>query len=547
MEADSLVDAARLPVALVRWFAESTDQGLFATDRNLQIIVWNRWMEIHTGEPASAMLGRSLLELYPDLTARGLDQYYRDALAGRVGLISQGLHRYVVRMRPTNHGLSFDEMPQNARIGPLLDGQDVIGTVTTLDDVSDRLKSEAELRKQLDIQQRARVTAEQALRAKDEFLSTVSHELRTPLNAVLGWTRILIDRQDIDADMLARALDVIHRNAAAQVRLIDDLLDVARIASGKLRLELQPVDLLAVALAVADVIAPAAKTKQIDLRTNLDLSTPSVLGDPQRLQQILWNLLSNAVKFTDRGVVELRVSPAEKFARVTVADTGRGIAPDFLPFVFERFRQSDSSSSRRHGGLGLGLALVRELVELHGGTVKAESPGEQQGATFTIELPAVLSPSIRQNDHDAIPRTLAEAPSLAGLRILVVDDERDSRQLLSEILEKRGAEVAAAGSCEEALAAVHGSAAAHRPHVILSDLGMPGADGYDLIREIRALPADGGGRIPAIAVTGYANQVDRQRALAAGYQSHLAKPIDPVALVVALSRVAADAAFREHR
>ena len=387
MSHDVSVDASRLPAALVRWFSELTHEGMFATDRELRVIVWNRWMEVHTERPAKSVIGQPLFELYPDLVARGVEQSYREALAGRITVMSFGLHRYILPLPPTHADLGFDEMPQSGRIGPLSDGDEVIGTVTTLEDISDRLAREAELRKRIEVQQLARLTAEKALRAKDEFLSTVSHEMRNPLNAVLGWTRILIDRKEIDAELLERALRVIDRNAAAQVRMIDDLLDVARIASGKLRLEMQPVDLLAVILAALDVVAPSARAKQVEIRTRLDAQSPRILGDQQRLQQIVWNLLSNAVKFTDPGGhVEVSVSHAGRILRLVVADTGHGINAEFLPFVFERFRQSDSSSTRRHGGLGLGLALVRELVELHGGHVTVASDGEQRGATFTVDL-----------------------------------------------------------------------------------------------------------------------------------------------------------------
>jgi signal transduction histidine kinase/ActR/RegA family two-component response regulator len=539
MTGDPSTDEVRLPAALVRWFSELTYQGIFATDRELRVIVWNRWMEVHSERAASDVIGRPVTELYPDLTIRGLDQYYRDALAGRVSVISYGLHRHVLRLPPTNRDLGFNEMPQSGRIGPLSDGESTIGTVTTLEDISDRLASEAELRKQIEVQKMARITAEKALRSRDEFLSMVSHEIRNPLNAVLGWTRILIDRKDVDAAMLARALRVIDRNATAQARMIDDLLDVARIASGKLRLEMQPVDLLAVTLAAIDVIGPSAKAKQIDIRASLDSRTQRVLGDQQRLQQIIWNLLSNAVKFTETGgVVEIRVSPVGKLTRLVVSDNGHGISPDFLPFVFERFRQSDASSSRRHGGLGLGLALVRDLVELHGGTVRAESEGEHRGALFTMDLPTVMSP---EGNDEVDRRSLASgaAPSLAGLRVLVVEDEADSRELFAKVLTSCGADVTTAASCEEALALIREAAARNRPHVILSDLGMPRDDGFDLIRKVRALAPEDGGRIPAIAVTGYANLEDRQRALAAGFQTHLAKPIDPVAVAVAIAGAAA--------
>jgi signal transduction histidine kinase/ActR/RegA family two-component response regulator len=533
------LDPERLSTALVRWFSELTYQGLFATDRDLRVIVWNRWMEVHSGRSAAEAIGCRLTALYPDVTARGVDQYYNDALAGRISMISYGLHKYVLTLPPTNRELGFPEMPQSGRIGPLSDGDSVIGTVTTLEDISDRLASEAELRKQIEVQQMARVTAEKAVRAKDEFLSTVSHEIRNPLNAVLGWTRILIDRVDVEPEMLARALRVIDRNATAQSRMIDDLLDVARIASGKLRLEMQPVDLLAVTLAAVDVIGPSAKVKQIEIRTSLDPQTLRVLGDPQRLQQVVWNLLSNAVKFTDAGgVVEVRVSPVGRQTRLAVTDTGHGIRPEFLPFVFDRFRQSDASSTRRYGGLGLGLALVRELVDLHGGTVRAESAGEDRGATFVIDLPTAMSPEVRSNHMTTRALASSEAPSLTGLRVLVVEDEADSRELLDEALTACGARVVVAASCDEALALIQQATAETLPHVLLTDIGMAKDDGFELIRQLRALAPERGGRIPAVAVTGYASPGDRQRALAAGFHSHLPKPIDPLAVAAAVARAA---------
>jgi signal transduction histidine kinase/ActR/RegA family two-component response regulator len=542
MSSDFTVDRGRLSTALVRWFSELTSHGMFATDGELKVVVWNRWMEGHTGRTCSDVLGRSLLELYPDLATRGIDQYYRDALAGRISMISYGLHRHVLRFPPTNPDLGFNEMPQSGRIDPLSDREEIIGTVTTIEDISDRLASEAELRKQIEVQKMARIIAEKALRAKDEFLSTLSHEIRNPLNAVLGWTRILIERSEIEPEMLARALRVIDRNATVQARMIDDLLDVARIASGKLRVEMQPVDLLAVALAAVDVIGPSAKAKGIEIRTSLDPKTPRILGDQQRLQQIVWNLLSNAVKFTDAdGLIEIRVSSERKLVRLSVTDSGQGISPEFLPFVFERFRQSDGSSARRHGGLGLGLALVRELVELHGGTVRAESAGEHRGATFTVDLPVAMSPEARESHVNEGKSRSRRVPSLAGIRILIVDDEPNSRELIAEALTARGANVLVASAYEEALDMISGSAGTERPDVIVSDLGMPRKDGFDFIRRLRSLEPDQGGRIPAIALTGYANPEDRQRALAAGFDGHLAKPIDPAAVAEAVARAAGQA------
>ncbi len=524
-------DPARLPRALVRWFSELTHLGMFATDRELRVIVWNRWLEIHARRSAADAIGRSVFDLFPDLASRGLEQAFRDALCGRISVVSHGLHRYLFALPPTHEELGFDEMPQSAQIGPLWDGDEVIGTVATIEDISDRIATESVLRKQIEVQQLARGAAEQALRAKDEFLSTVSHEIRNPLNAVLGWTRILLDRPDADAETRTRALRVIDRNATAQVRMIDDLLDVARIVAGKLRLDMQPVDLGAITTAAADMIAPEARVKQIVIRSDVDRATPMVLGDPQRLQQIVWNLLSNAVKFSDAGgSVVLRVAPAGGRARLVVADGGHGISAEFLPFVFERFRQSDASSTRRHGGLGLGLALVRKLVERHGGTVRADSAGANLGATFTVDLPAVTAglPAPR-------PPVDAEPASLDGVRVLVVEHEADASDLLVEILSGRGAAVVASSSCREAFAALERMADA-LPHVIVTDLGLPQEDGYALIRRLRDLPSERGGAIPVVAVTGDVHVDDRPRALGAGFVDHLQKPIEPRAVAVAIAR-----------
>jgi signal transduction histidine kinase/CheY-like chemotaxis protein len=520
--------------ALGRWFADLTHQGLFATDAALRVTTWNRWMEVHSGHLATEVVGHSLLDLVPDLAERGVDQYFHDALAGQISVVSYGLHRYVMPLRPTHPDLGMAHMPQSARIGPLWDGGAVIGTVTQIEDVSDRVGSEIELRKQIEAQRLARSAAEKALRAKDDFLSTLSHEIRQPLNAVLGWTRILRDRDEVDTDLLRRALQIIDRNATVQARMIDDLLDMARIVAGKLRLDMQPCDLLAITVAAIDVVTPAATSKRIALRTTFDPSVPRVLGDPARLQQVVWNLLSNAVKFTDAGgAVHVTVGRRDRVAYVSVSDDGRGIAPEFLPYVFERFRQGDASSARREGGLGLGLALVRELVELHGGTVTAASDGTGKGATFTLELPVVMSPETRQNYAATLS---GDSQDLSGLRVLVVDDEADARELLVAALTHAGASVVAVTTCADALAAI-GDAPETRPHVIVSDIGMPREDGYALIRQLRSLPGDAGGRIPAVALTGYANADDRQRLLAAGYQVHVPKPMDPGAVIAAVARL----------
>jgi signal transduction histidine kinase/ActR/RegA family two-component response regulator len=537
MGVDTSADLARLHASVARCVAEDTHQGFFVTDAELRVVLWNRWMEIHSGRTAADVLGRALGDLYPEVVERGIKEYYDSALEGRVTILSHVLHRFVVALPPTNVDLGFPHMPQSGRIGPLSEAGVLVGTVTIIEDVSDRIASESTLRKQIESQRLARAIAEKALRAKDEFLSTLSHEIRTPLNAVLGWARILLGRDVIDRNLLERALRVIERNATAQARMIDDMLDMARIAAGKLRLDLQPVDVVNVVLAAVDVVMPTAHAKRIALRTQLDPRTPSILGDQDRLQQVIWNLLSNALKFTDTGgSIDVRVTLNGRFVRIVVSDSGHGISPDFLPHVFERFRQADASSSRRHGGLGVGLSLVHDLIELHGGSVYAHSDGEGKGATFTIDLP--MAPAQAGGDHlqgggheDDVMASLAE------VRVLLIDDETDARDLSQAVLEQRGAKVRAVSSGAEALSVLRQASPGHVPHVIVSDLGMPTEDGYQVIRRIRALGA-GLGRIPAVAVTGYATPDDVKRALDAGFQRHVSKPMDVVAFVATVAELA---------
>jgi signal transduction histidine kinase/ActR/RegA family two-component response regulator len=522
--------------ALVDWFGEFAEQGIFTTDTQLVVTRWNRWLERHAGRTAKQMVGRPLLESYPDLAERGLEEPYREALQGRGFLISHLLHGYLLPM-PTRVGEQlFANMPQRARIAPLLGEAGVIGTITVIDDVSERVASEAELRKQIEAQRLARTSAEKALRLKDEFLATLSHEIRTPLNAVLGWARILTERE-LEPELLSRALNSIYRNATVQARMIDDLLDTARIMAGKLRLQMQPVDLLTVSISAMDVLSPAIDAKRIELRKSLDPSIKRVLGDPDRLQQIIWNLLSNAAKFTEAdGTIDVRLEQVGRYARITIADTGKGIEPEFLPYIFDRFRQADSSSSRREGGLGLGLALVRELVELHGGTVQVQSAGAGKGSTFTLEFPTVMSPEFRQNHLDAASQGVVDARALEGMHVLVVEDEEDARALISTILLDRRAKVTAFPSCGDALAFLRTAGPDGLPDVLVSDIGMAREDGYHLIRQIRELPSDRGGTLPAVAVTGYAGPEDRTRALQAGYHGHVPKPVDPVALTAAIAQ-----------
>src|SRR5579885_301253 len=385
----------------------------------------------------------------------------------------------------------------------------------------------------LQFESRARVAAEESNRLKDEFLATLSHELRTPLTAILGWSSMLRDAR-LDEKTRATALEIIERNARTQQQIVDDILDVSRIITGQLRLEAEPADLRAVVEAAVDTVRPAATAKGINLRATFEPCASPVMGDPRRLQQVVWNLLLNAVKFTPLGgEVVVRVEREGAHARVVVTDTGAGIAPDFLPYVFDRFRQGDQSTTRTHGGLGLGLAIVRHLVELHGGTVEADSDGAGRGSTFTVELP-VLRNAERgtRNDEEAASaedQSAIRNPQsaiLSGLRVLVVDDEQDALELIRVILERKGASVTAVGSADEAWGVLETS----RPDLLLCDIGMPVEDGYQLIRRLRAGESPGL-VMPAVALTAYAGEADRAEALAAGFDLHVAKPIDPAALV----------------
>jgi len=375
--------------------------------------------------------------------------------------------------------------------------------------------------------------AEESGRLKEEFLATISHELRTPLNAILGWARMLRSGQLSD-DNAAKALDTIERNARAQAQLIDDLLDVSRIVTGKLRMDVRPTDPNSFIDAAVEAVRPAAEAKGVRIQKIVDTGAVSVTGDPVRLQQVVWNLLSNAIKFTPRnGRVQIRLERVDSHVEIVVNDTGQGIEADFLPHVFDRFRQADQRTSRQHGGMGLGLAIVRHLVELHGGSVDARSPGEGQGSTFTVLLPITPVYQVDLNGErvhpaarDLLPTTEC-ADRLDGLRVLIVDDESDTRELLKQGLEFCGAIVTLAASATEALEELNKT----KLDVLISDIGMPGEDGYDLIKQVRMLPLESGGRIPAIALTAYTRVEDRLHALRSGYHMHVPKPVELAELV----------------
>jgi signal transduction histidine kinase/ActR/RegA family two-component response regulator len=397
----------------------------------------------------------------------------------------------------------------------------------------------AEERKHLlESERAARRDAERGSAMKDEFLATLSHELRTPLNAILGWSQMLRLPSMSEKD-LQRGLEIIERNTRVQAQLIEDLLDMSRITSGKLRLDIQPVTPAVVVDAALETVRAGAEAKGIRLTSVLDSSAGPITGDPNRLQQVVWNLLSNAIKFTGKnGRVQVRLQRVNSHVEISVTDTGLGIAPEFLPHVFDRFRQADASNTRASGGLGLGLAIVKQLVELHGGAVRATSPGLDAGSTFTVELPliAVQRDAADSRVHPAAQRIAAlefKGLDLIGVKVLVVDDEEDARDLIARVLVECRAEVVTAGTAEETLAAVERV----RPHVLVSDIGMPHVDGYQLLRLVRGLGLARGGGLPAIALTAFARSEDRTRALHAGFLVHVSKPVEPAELMAAVASV----------
>jgi PAS domain S-box-containing protein len=436
----------------------------------------------------------------------------------------------------------------------------LLGYVGTLEDITERKQAE-EVRAQVIREQTARQEAEAANRMKDEFLAVLSHELRTPLTSMLGWSKILRSKK-LDEKATAKALEAIERNATSQVQLIEDILDVSRIIRGQLKLNLCAVNLISVTEAALQAVRPLADAKNIHINTILDSSIGSVCGDPARLQQVIWNLLTNAIKFTPKGGsvdVHLEVVHAtsketceqfpcgeiklaagsapirfvtSSYAQIQVIDTGIGIEADFLPKVFERFRQADSTTTRSHNGLGLGLAIVRHLVEIHAGQILADSPGTGQGATFTVRLPLMPSNSANGKDENPVTGAVGGTP-LAGLKVLVVDDETDTRNFLAFMFEEYGAKVTAVASVDTALAVLEQT----KPNILISDIGMSEEDGYSLIHKVRALAPENGGDIPAIALTAFSREEDRLKVLAAGFQQYLTKPIDPDNLIDVVSNV----------
>jgi PAS domain S-box-containing protein len=507
------------------------DYAIFMLDPRGNVESWNAGAERIKGYKAEEIIGKHFSTFYPEEDLRWDKPGYELKVAAEVGRFEDE------GWRLRKDGTRFWA---NVIITAIRDKDGTLrgfGKVTR--DLTER-KAAEEQRLKLAREQVARAEAEAANRAKDEFVATVSHELRTPLNAMLGWGRMLRSGK-LDEEGVRRALETIERNAKLQAQLIDDLLDMSRIISGKLRLTVGPVDLHPVIEAALEGMQPAADAKGIRLQAVLDSNVGLISGDPDRLQQVIWNLISNAVKFTPKGGrVQVRLQRINSHVEVTVSDTGQGISSDFLPYVFDRFRQADSAITRMHGGLGLGLAIVRHLVELHGGMVEATSPGEGQGATFTVKLPIMISHDsgrFLSNAQEADRARIWQQagfecpPSLAGLRVLILDDEADARALLKVIIEQCRAEVTTAASAAEAYETLERLT----PDVIISDIGMPSEDGYSFMRKVRAKEAVTQTRIPAVALTAHARAEDRLRALSAGYQVHVAKPIEPAELVAVIA------------
>jgi PAS domain S-box-containing protein len=521
---------------LSRYFSELSPQPMVAVEGTTHIVRHlNAAFARLVGKEASELLGRPFAEAVPEGQKNGclplLDRVYR---TGRPEILVEQEHgpSPVYWSYSVWAVLGTDERPVGVMI-QVTDATEIAIFRRQVTGMNEQLLLSATRQHELT------ENAERANQLKDDFLATLSHELRTPLNAILGWAEILA-KSDLDPVVSLRAIEVIRRNARLQVQLVDDVLDVSRIITGKLRLSVQPVDLGAIIISSVDSLRPAAEAKEIRFQLQLDSPVGQVSGDSDRLQQVAWNLISNAIKFTPKGGrVLVRLERVESNVEVTVSDTGQGVAKEFLPHVFDRFRQANATTTRAFGGLGLGLAIVRQLVELHGGTVRAESEGEDLGATFTFTLPlmavrsAVADTESTQQPEFKFPE-IECPPELSGLRVLVVDDEADACELLRLVLEGCGAQVRTTRSAPAALEAI-----AEEPFdVLICDIGMPDEDGYSLIAKVRALSKERGGKVPAAALTAYAGEEDRIRVLRSGFQVHAPKPIGPTELVAIVANLA---------
>lgn len=497
--------------------------GLSILDRDLRFVRINKRLAEINGYPVETHIGKTIRELLPDL-ADSAEQILRP-------ILETGQPKLNIEIRGETPAQPGVERIWLEHFLPLKNGEEVIGISVVCEEITERKQAEVEREQLLQREQAAREEAEKANRIKDEFLAVLSHELRSPLNPILGWSKLL-QTQQFDQATTKRALETIERNAKVQVQLIEDLLDISRIIRGKLSLNVQPVSLETIIQAAIETVNLSAQAKSIKIKTIFEPEVGQVSGDSSRLQQVVWNLLSNAVKFTpEGGEIEVGLQSIGSKVQISVKDSGKGISSDFLPHVFDYFRQEDSATTRRFGGLGLGLAIVRHLVELHGGTVAADSLGEGQGATFMVRLP-ILQPQNHSSEQEKSIPSLFSA-SLQGVRILVVDDDADILELVEFILQQAGANVRVAASATEAFKQFED----FLPNLLICDIGMPEIDGYMLMRQLRKLPSEQKGKIKAIALTAYAAEIDRQQVLAAGFDLHLAKPVEPEILVDAIANL----------
>jgi PAS domain S-box-containing protein len=518
----------------------SIGDAVITTDLDGRVTLINPMAQEMVGWTEAEAQGRPLTEVFRIINEQTGQPSENPVVRVLWGGSSASLaDRYVLTSRdgrktPVDYSAAPIKDERGNFIGIVLTFRDITELKRIEKDREQLLRYEREAHRESEV---ARRRAEEASRSKDEFLAMVSHELRTPLNHILGWVTMLRSGK-LQSGKAQKAFDTVEQNVRAQGRLIDDLLDVSRIISGKLLIEPSRIEIAKVVEAAAESISPVAKEKGVNFKTILDPEAGMISGDPDRLQQAIWNLLSNAVKFTpEGGHVELRLAREDSQIEITVSDDGQGISPDFLPHVFDRFRQQDASTGRRHAGLGLGLAIVRHLVELHGGAVRVESEGEGRGSTFTITLPGAAADAVapgRAHGGLIIDKSHTGLPSLNGVRVLLVDDLEDARDLVTLALVSHGAEVRAAASAAEGLSML----GEWRPDVILSDLAMPGEDGYTFIRKVRKLNEEGGGAIPAATLTAYVGSKEYRKSIEAGFQAHITKPVEWAELVMIVASLA---------